>query len=89
METAEADPTEETDVTEQLEAEAEEIQFSELERQHYEAIKVAETDALESEESYLDAKSAAKAAKESWERKVERLRQMIRQGPDPQRELPF
>lgn len=89
MTTAEAETTEETDVTEQLESEAADIQLSELERKHYEAIKFAETDALEAEGVFLDAKSEAKAAKEIWERKVERLRQMIRQGLDPQQELPF
>ena len=64
-------------------------ELSEFEREHYEQIKQLEVEALESEGIYLDAKSEAKATKEVWERQVDRLRSLIRSGPDTQKTLPF
>lgn len=70
-------------------SQSETLVLSSLEQQHYEEIKRAEDDAKEAEEIYLDAKSEAKAAKEVWERSVERLRSLIRSGPGQQQRLPF
>ena len=64
-------------------------ELSEFEREHYEQIKQLEVEALESEGIYLDAKSEAKATKEVWERQVDRLRSLIRSGPDTQKTLPL
>lgn len=85
--TALADPETETDSIEAVEVDVE--QLCDLEREHYDQIRSLEGEAYTAEEEFDVANSEAKVAKKIWEGKVERLRQLIRFGPDPQRSLPF
>lgn len=59
------------------------------EDEHLEAIKAIEIECRALESEHLDAKAEAKATKERWERRMAHLTEVIRQGPNPQLELPF
>lgn len=58
-------------------------------REHYDAIREKERSVRELEGEYLDAKAAAKDAKERFDLADKALRDLIARGPDPQRSLPF
>lgn len=84
--TAEVEPNQE----EQAEAEAQEnTGLDETERRHYEAIREKETEVRVLEGTAKDAKEHAAACKKKFERADEQLRDLIRTGLDPQKELPF
>lgn len=54
----------------------------ELREEHYESILETEVECSELQAQFEDANEAAKAAKKNWELSVNRLRMLIRNGPE-------
>jgi len=63
--------------------------LSDREARHYQEIRSLEATCDRLEGEYETAKTAASAAKGMWQEAVARLRESIRQGPDPQMSLPI